>query len=112
MSTGNDSKRHMNGSPPSTDDSSESSAPSSSGRPKLDPLLELEELLDSENFDSDHERISVVIAEPAPRAPRSDRASLMRDLGRKHPRLALVLTVVVAGAVWVKVLVDFIGAVK
>ena len=89
----------------STDESNESSAPLSYDRPKLDPLVELEALLDSENFDGD--RISVVQLELPPRRD-SDRTSLMRDLRKKHPKLALFLLVIVAGAAWAKVIADAI----
>lgn len=102
-SSDNAPKPLTNGSFQSIVESSESNAPSSSDRPKIDPLAELEALLDSENFDG--ERISVVQLELPERRP-SDRASLMKDLRKRHPRLALLLTILVAGAVWVKVIVD------
>ncbi len=101
----------MNGSRSLLEESSESNVPSSCDRPSPqpeqkteDPLERLEELLDSENFDDG--RISVIQIEPAPKSTRSDRVSLMKDLRKKHPRVAFIVAIVVASAVWAKVFVD------
>lgn len=102
----NGSKRHTTISQRSASESSEPSGPSISEPPEPrrgDPLEKLEELLDSENFDT--ERISVVMAEPA--RNESARPSLVKNLRKKHPRLALAVTVIVASAVWVKVIAEF-----
>jgi hypothetical protein len=106
----NGSRPAKNESPPSTEDSSESSAPSSSdpSATGADPLAQLDELLDSENFDDERTSVIIVDRKETPSA----RPSLIKSLGKKHPRAALVVSLVLTSAIWAKVLIDLVEALR